>query len=545
MVEPQPRTAPRPDTAGPPPDPRAGRRRAWPVAALIVAFMLVNYADKSVLGLAAVPVMDELHISNSTYGLISSSFALLFSLSGLLVGFVSARVSCRVLLFAMAAVWAVAQLPVVFVASVPALVAGRVLLGAAEGPAASMSMHALYKWFPEDRRGLPSALQISGAALGTLIAAPVVTWLIGAFGWRSAFAALAVTSAVWSLLWWRTGHDGPYGHEPAHRAHPAHGAASDNTPGTRPGTAPDAHAGASDTGPGTGPGAASCAGPGTASCAGPGTASGTGPGTASGTGPGTASGTGPGTASGTGPGTEPGTASGTGPGTASGTGPGTASGTDPATRLPYRRLLLNGTVLGSVAGAFGASWALALSQAWLPAYLRTQLGMSPGGAATFISGVSAFSFVLLLTVSPLVDALKRRGVSSRWSSGAPQGVAVTVAGLAMAVFPFADARAPLLALLAVAFGAHAVAFPLHYMTTAAVVPPAQRGAVFGIVAATGTLPGLIAPYLTGRLLDSAPAQSTGYTHAFLLSAAVILVCGLVALTAIRPERDVRRLGAMG
>ncbi|MER6984421.1 MFS transporter, partial [Streptomyces carpinensis] len=175
MVKPQFRPALRLDAAGPPPDPRTGRRRAWAVAALIVAFMLVNYADKSVLGLAAVPIMNELHISNSTYGLISSSFALLFSVSGLVVGFVSARASCRVLLFVMAGVWAVAQLPVLLVASVPALVAGRVLLGAAEGPAASMSMHALYKWFPEDRRGLPSALQISGAALGTLIAAPAVT----------------------------------------------------------------------------------------------------------------------------------------------------------------------------------------------------------------------------------------------------------------------------------------------------------------------------------------------------------------------------------
>ncbi|WP_086723254.1 MFS transporter [Streptomyces carpinensis] len=437
MVKPQFRPALRLDAAGPPPDPRTGRRRAWAVAALIVAFMLVNYADKSVLGLAAVPIMNELHISNSTYGLISSSFALLFSVSGLVVGFVSARASCRVLLFVMAGVWAVAQLPVLLVASVPALVAGRVLLGAAEGPAASMSMHALYKWFPEDRRGLPSALQISGAALGTLIAAPAVTWLISAFGWRSAFAALAATSVVWSLLWWRAGHDGPYGHEPAH---------------------------------------------------------------------------------------------------------GAASGTGEATRPPYRALLLNGTVLGSIAGAFGASWALALSQAWLPVYLRTQLGMSPGRAATLISGVSAFSFVLLLAVSPLVDALKRRGVSSRWSSGAPQGIAVAVAALAMGAFPFADARPLLLVLLTVAFGAHAIAFPLHYMTTAAVVPPAQRGAVFGIVAATGTLPGLITPYLTGRLLDSAPTQSTGYTHAFLVSAAVMLVCGLVALTAIRPDRDVRRLG---
>ncbi|MFH9083701.1 MFS transporter [Streptomyces sp. NPDC017673] len=442
MVEP---SSPAPPRAGAeaPSRPAFDRRRAWLITALIVTFMLINYADKSVLGLAAVPIMDELGISNSTYGLVSSSFALLFSLSGLIVGFASARVSSRVLLFTMAALWAVAQLPVLFVASVPALVAGRVLLGAAEGPAASMSMHALYKWFPADRRGLPSALQISGAALGTLIAAPVVTWLITGFGWRSAFAVLAVTSLVWSLVWWRVGHDGPYAEGRARSSRPADG---------------------------------------------------------------------------------------------------TARAALRTERLPYRRLLLNGTVCGSIAAAFGGSWALALSHAWLPVYLRTQLGMAPSTAATLISAISALSLVLLLATPPVLDRLHRRGLSRRWSSGAPQGIAVVVAALAMAALPITTGWARI-ALLAVAFGGHAIVFPLHYMTASAVVPASRRGAVFGIVAATGTLPGLIAPYLTGRLLDSAASPGTGYDHAFLLSAVVMLACGLTALVAIRPELDARRLGA--
>ncbi|NDZ77740.1 MFS transporter [Streptomyces sp. SID10853] len=423
--------------------------------------MVVNFADKSVLGLAAVPVMDDLHISNGTYGLISSSFFLLFSLSGLVVGFFSSRMSSRLLLFVMGLLWAVAQLPVLVVATVPTLVAGRLLLGAAEGPAASMSMHALYKWFPPERRGLPSALQIGGAALGTLIAAPVVTWLISAFGWRSAFAALGLAGAVWSLLWWKGGHDGPYD---------------------------DARRPSEET---------------------------------------------------TGPGHEPGHE----PGQEPGHEPGQEGAVPhPADRLPYRRLLFTGTVLGSISSAFGASWALSLSQAWLPAYLRTQLGMAPGAAATTVSAVAAFSLVLLLTVSPFVDLLKSRGVSSRWSCGALQGAVVCVAGAAMAAFPFVDAPGPRFLLIAVAFGCAGVAVPLHYMTTAEAVPTAQRGAVFGIVAATGTLPGLVAPALTGHLIDAGATQQGGYSAAFLLTAGVMLAAGAVAITVIRPERDARRLG---
>ncbi|MER7965752.1 MFS transporter [Streptomyces ardesiacus] len=415
-----------------PPD----RRRAWLVTAMIVTFMVVNFADKSVLGLAAVPIMDELGLSNGTYGLISSSFYLLFSLSGLVVGFFSSRVSSRTMLFVMALLWAVAQLPVLAVAAVPTLIAGRVLLGVAEGPAASMSMHALYKWFPPERRGLPSALQIGGAAIGTLVSAPVLTWLITDFGWRSAYAALAVVSLLWALVWWRTGHDGPHDEARAPRA----------------------------------------------------------------------------------------------------------DGARPPRPLPYRRLLLTGTMAGSVASAFGAAWALALAHAWLPAYLRTQLGLAPQAVATAISAVSALSLVLLLTVSPLMDALKARGVSSRWSSGAAQGVAVCVAGCAMAAFPFTEGGVVRLVLIGVAFGTVAVAIPLHYVTAAEVVPAAQRGAVFGIVAATGTLPGLIAPFVTGHLIDAADSVSAGYATAFLVAAAVMLTAGASAVAVIRPERDARRLG---
>ncbi|MEU3371351.1 MFS transporter [Streptomyces sp. NPDC006711] len=409
-------------------------RRAWLITAMVVAFMVINFADKSVLGLAAVPIMEELDLSNSTYGLVSSSFFFLFSLSGLLVGFLSTRISSRVLLFCMALLWTVAQLPVLAVSSVASLMAGRILLGAAEGPAASMSMHALYQWFPPERRGLPSALQIGGAALGTLIAAPLVTWLIEGFGWRSVYAVLAVVSAAWATVWWRTGHDGPYDHTRA--------------------------------------------------------------------------------------------------GSTSGVG----------LRLPYSRILLTGTVLGGISSAFGAQWALSLSHAWLPAYFRTELGMSAGAAATVISVISGFGLMLLLAISPFVDALKSRGVSSRWSSGAAQGIAVCVSGCAMAVFPLVDAPGPRLVLIALAFGGAAIVIPLHYMTTAEVVPPAQRGAVFGIAAATGTLPGLIAPFLTGRLIDAADSPAAGYTTAFLIAAAVMVTAGAFALTAIRPERDAHRLG---
>ncbi|GAA3987875.1 hypothetical protein GCM10022384_39730 [Streptomyces marokkonensis] len=171
--------------------------------------------------------------------------------------------------------------------------------------------------------------------------------------------------------------------------------------------------------------------------------------------------------------------------------------------------------------------------------------MPATGASVTISAVSVLSLVLLLTVPAFVDRRRRRGSSGRAVDGFAQGLAVLVSGAALALLSFTDQRPLQLVLVAVAFACHAVALPLHYVTTAAVVPAARRGAVFGVVAATGTLPGMFVPYLTGRLVDGAASEATGYSIAFLLSAAVMAVCGTVAMAAIRPERDARALGGEG
>jgi MFS transporter, ACS family, D-galactonate transporter len=62
------------------------------IVALLFLFMVINFADKAVIGIAAVPMMQELRLSPSQFGLIGSSFFLLFSVSAIVTGFVVNRV---------------------------------------------------------------------------------------------------------------------------------------------------------------------------------------------------------------------------------------------------------------------------------------------------------------------------------------------------------------------------------------------------------------------------------------------------------------------
>ncbi|TXS39816.1 MFS transporter [Streptomyces sp. OR43] len=189
-------------------DRQGGGAKAWTVTALLVVFMMVNFADKSVLGLAADEIRADLHLSATQFGLANSAFFLLFSVSAVVVGLVADRVSPRLLLLVMAVLWSVAQAPAAFGGGLAVLVASRVVLGAAEGPAFPVAQQATLAWFPNHRRNLPGALITLGVTLGVIVSAPGLSWVIQHHGWRAALWVLAAAGLAWALAWKLFGADG-------------------------------------------------------------------------------------------------------------------------------------------------------------------------------------------------------------------------------------------------------------------------------------------------------------------------------------------------
>lgn len=182
--------------------------KAWGVAAALTAFASINFLDKVMLGMVAIPAMRDLHLSPTEFGVVASSFFWFFTISAALVGFIGNHVPARWLLLGMALIWSAVQLPVIFAASATALLVGRVLLGAAEGPSFPISVHALYKWFPHEKRNLPVALIGQGAVIGMLAAGMLVPYITQHWGWRVNFIVLGTLSLLWALGWLCWGREG-------------------------------------------------------------------------------------------------------------------------------------------------------------------------------------------------------------------------------------------------------------------------------------------------------------------------------------------------
>ena len=182
---------------------------AWGITFLLFLFMLVNFADKIVVGLAGVPIATELKLEPQQFGLLGSSFFFLFSIAAIVVGFIVNRIETRWVLLVLAVVWALAQFPMLGTISFGTLLICRIVLGAGEGPAAAVAVHAIYKWFPDEKRALPTAVLSQGSAFGVILAVPALNWVIVNHSWHYAFGALGVVGLMWVVAWLVWGKEGP------------------------------------------------------------------------------------------------------------------------------------------------------------------------------------------------------------------------------------------------------------------------------------------------------------------------------------------------
>ncbi len=406
--------------------------RAWAVVGMLFLFMLINFADKAVIGLAAGPIMRDLHLTNEQFGQVGSAFFFLFSVSAVLVGFMANRVPTRILLGVMGLIWALAQFPMLGVVSLPVLLVSRVTLGAGEGPAYPVALHALYKWFPNERRSFPTSLVAIGGAFGVGFIAPFLTWMIVTHGWHSAFGFLGAAGVIWVVAWIIIGKDGPLDARP-----------TESTPNA-------------------------------------------------------------------------------------------------STHVPYARLLTARTMLGVTIGAFAGYWAIALALVWLPAFLIKAGGYTPTQTGWIVVLPSALQLTIIPGVALLSQKLLRRGIASRVSRGWIAGGCIVIAGVSMILLSRSHVPAVQIPLVMLAFGIGAVTYSLGPPLLGEISPTHQRGAVLGISNAVFSIAGLVAPWLTGHIVDVGLDPATGFRQGFLFAGALIAAGGLIAMVLIDPASDLAR-----
>ncbi len=84
------------------------------------------------------------------------------------------------------------------------------------------------------------------------------------------------------------------------------------------------------------------------------------------------------------------------------------------------------------------------------------------------------------------------------------------------------------------------AIPLLAAIVLDVTPQAHRGFFQGVIVALASLPGFLAPFVTGLLVQGAVNDAIqGLHNAYLLAALLLLVSGVLFTTVVRPDEAIR------
>jgi MFS family permease len=185
------------------------RASPWAIVTMLFFAALINNADKGVLGLAAVPIMHELALTPKEFGLLGSSLFFLYPFSAILVSLLTTCIHARWLLLGLVGFWSLVQFPMMGSVGFLTLAVCRILLGAGEGPAYPVTVHALYKWFPNAKRTLPTAVVCQGSTVGVIIALPILNLIIIHYSWHWAFGILGLIGLLWVAVWFYVGKEGP------------------------------------------------------------------------------------------------------------------------------------------------------------------------------------------------------------------------------------------------------------------------------------------------------------------------------------------------
>lgn len=192
-----------PETAQSPQD--QGQSRMNLALFLLGLSVLINYIDRSNLGIAATLIKDELRISGSQLGTLLSAFFWIYALMQVPAGWLVDRYDVRWVFAIGYFLWSAATAVTGFLHGFVALLIIRIVLGLGESVAFPSYSKLLGGYVKEHQRGVANAVIMAGLALGPAVGMLVGGSAVNRFGWRPFFIALGLLGMLWLPLWyvWR------------------------------------------------------------------------------------------------------------------------------------------------------------------------------------------------------------------------------------------------------------------------------------------------------------------------------------------------------
>lgn len=173
----------------------------WIITALLFTATVINYIDRQALSVLAPVLTKELGLSNAQYALVVQLFLGAYTVMYVGSGWLVDRLGARKAMALFVAWWSAAAVLHGWTRSAWDLGFYRLLLGLGEPGNFMVSFKVASEWFAPKERALVNGVVNAGAAVGAVVAVPVVSVVALQFGWRAAFVVTGLLGFVWLAVW--------------------------------------------------------------------------------------------------------------------------------------------------------------------------------------------------------------------------------------------------------------------------------------------------------------------------------------------------------
>ena len=177
----------------------------------------VGFMDRTNIAIAGLAIRSEFRLDDFHLGWLSSAFLVGYAAFQVVGGWLAYRFGPRLVLAAGVLWWGVftafttAPKPGMGHA-VALLILVRFALGAGEAVIYPASNQFVARWIPVAERGRANGWIFAGVGTGAGLSIPVLTWIIGHYGWRASFWFSAVAGLAVGLVWYAIARDSPEEH---------------------------------------------------------------------------------------------------------------------------------------------------------------------------------------------------------------------------------------------------------------------------------------------------------------------------------------------
>jgi MFS transporter, ACS family, glucarate transporter len=195
--------------------------RHFPIRKILVLWMFllsaVAFLDRTNISIAGGFIRDELRLDNIQLGWIFSAFLIGYAAFQVVGGWLAYRFGPRRVLAAGVVWWGVFTALTTIARphlshALVVLILVRLALGVGEAVMYPATNQFVSQWIPVGERGSANGWIFAGVGAGAGLSIPILTWIIGKYGWRASFWFCAVVGVLVGLVWYLIARDRPEDH---------------------------------------------------------------------------------------------------------------------------------------------------------------------------------------------------------------------------------------------------------------------------------------------------------------------------------------------